>query len=206
MNKREPIKTSKEAIVAYWKKHQDESGMSVDWAEAKERCWRCADERPLERAHIVPAALGGKDEPQNLVLLCKRCHADGPNVADPEIIWDWIRGYGYPFYDQFWKIVGMREYRFIYKHSFGSAVNYIRDHAKILKSETEIEVFIKQRLKKVQENASTHWGQNYWNTATYAGQYRMLIKALAEYLGVDIKCLSDIKNEDTVWWYKDMFL
>lgn len=99
----------------------------------------------------------------------------------------------------------MREYRFIYKHSFGSAVNYIKDHAKISKSDAEIECFIKHKIKKVQENASIHWGQNYWNTATYAGQYRMLIKALAEYLGVDIKSLADIK-EDTVWWYYDMFL
>ena len=26
-------------------------------------------------------------------MLCKRCHADGPNVTDPEIMWDWIKAY-----------------------------------------------------------------------------------------------------------------
>lgn len=31
MAKRESIKTTKEAIVQYWSKHQDESGLSVDW-------------------------------------------------------------------------------------------------------------------------------------------------------------------------------
>ena len=34
MSKREPIKTTKEAIISYWAKHQDECGLSVDWADA----------------------------------------------------------------------------------------------------------------------------------------------------------------------------
>lgn len=29
MSKREPIKTTKEAIISYWAKHQDECGLSV---------------------------------------------------------------------------------------------------------------------------------------------------------------------------------
>lgn len=69
MSKREPIKTTKEAIISYWAKHQDECGLSVDWAEAGERCWRYGCERSLDRCHIVPDSLGGKDEPENLVLL-----------------------------------------------------------------------------------------------------------------------------------------
>lgn len=109
MSKREPIKTTKEAIISYWAKHQDECGLSVDWAEAGERCWRCGCERSLDRCHIIPDSLGGKDEPENLVLLCMRCHADGPNVADQEIMWDWIRAYGVSFYDTFWGCEGMRE-------------------------------------------------------------------------------------------------
>ncbi|MBU5480014.1 HNH endonuclease [Blautia sp. MSJ-19] len=207
MSEKESIKTSKEEIVSYWVKYQDECGLSVDWAEANERCWRCGYKRPLERAHIIPAALGGKDEPQNLVLLCKRCHADGPNVADPEIMWDWIRGYGYPFYDMFWTTMGMKEYRLIYKHSFKNALEFIIDHAKNLKNDEEIEEFIQQRLKKLNDEVSTHWGQNYWNTATYAGKYRMLIKAFGEYMGVDIKRLDEIKGEENKpWWVEDLFL
>ena len=206
VGKREAIKTSKEEIVSYWAQYQDECGMSVDWSEADERCWRCGYKRSLERAHIIPATLGGKDEPQNLVLLCKRCHADGPNVADPEIMWDWIRGYGYPFYDIFWPAMGMKEYRFIYKHSFGNALKFIREHSEKLINDKETEEFIKQRLEKMDNEVSTHWGQNYWNTATYAGQYRMIIKSFAEYMGVDIKRLDEIKeDEKKPWWVHDMF-
>lgn len=86
MSKREPIKTPLSEIIAYWAKHVDECGLSVDWAEAERHCWRCGYERNLQRCHIIPDSLGGKDEPSNLVLLCKRCHAEGPNVTDPEIM------------------------------------------------------------------------------------------------------------------------
>ncbi len=91
---REIIKTSKKEIVDYWFSKVDESGLSVDAAEAHERCWRCGCERSLERCHIIPASLGGEDKPSNLVLLCRRCHLENPNVLDPEIMWDWLRAYG----------------------------------------------------------------------------------------------------------------
>ncbi len=88
MEKRKAIKTTKKQIVDYWMEHADESGLSVDFSEAEQRCWRCGCERGLERCHIVPASRGGEDTPSNFVLLCKRCHLDNPNVADPEIMWD----------------------------------------------------------------------------------------------------------------------
>lgn len=120
--KREPIKTKIEDIVNYWffEKLIEESGLSVDAAEAHERCWRCGCEKNLERCHIVPASLGGKDEPSNLVLLCKRCHIDNPNITDPEIMWDWLRAYAVPLYDTFWDHLGRKEYEFIYHKSFYS--------------------------------------------------------------------------------------
>lgn len=68
----------------------------------------------LERCHIVPDSLGGEDTPSNFVILCRRCHLDNPNVADPEIMWDWLRAYGVPLYDTFWTIQGMDEYKKIY--------------------------------------------------------------------------------------------
>ena len=63
-----------------WEEREDESDLSVDWAEAEEICWRCGCKRKLQRCHIIPDSLGGKDEPSNLVLLCERCHIDAPNV------------------------------------------------------------------------------------------------------------------------------
>lgn len=50
MSKREPIKTTKEAIISYWTKHQDECGLSVDWAEAGERCCRSGDYVGLDKS------------------------------------------------------------------------------------------------------------------------------------------------------------
>ncbi len=35
------IKTTIAEAVDYWSRHQSECGLSVDWAEAHERCWRC---------------------------------------------------------------------------------------------------------------------------------------------------------------------
>ena len=73
-------------------RHEEECGLSVDWAEAHERCWQCGCKRGLQRCHIVPHALGGEDAPSNLVLLCGRCHLDNPNVADTEVMWGLDQG------------------------------------------------------------------------------------------------------------------
>ena len=37
----------------------------------------------LQRCHIVPRSLGGSDEPDNLFLLCKRCHLLTPDYTNP---------------------------------------------------------------------------------------------------------------------------
>ena len=115
MAQRKTIKTTKKQIVNYWVQHVDESDLSVDFSEAEERCWRCGCKRNLERCHIVPDSLGGEDMPSNFVLLCKRCHMDNPNVADPEIMWDWLRAYKVPFYDTFWVVQGAKEYEKLYQ-------------------------------------------------------------------------------------------
>lgn len=117
-NKRKPIKTTKKKIINYWIRIQDECGLSIDWAEANERCWRCGYKAKLQRCHIIPESLGGKDEPANLVLLCTRCHIDAPNVESKTFMWDWIRANGTTLYDTFWKIRAMKEYEFIYGKSF----------------------------------------------------------------------------------------
>ena len=98
---RTKIKTTKKQIVDYWDTHADESDLSIDFSEADKRYWRCGCKRHLQRCHIIPDSLGGKDEPSNFVLLCSRCHLDNPNVADKEIMWDWLKSYAVPFYDTF---------------------------------------------------------------------------------------------------------
>ena len=44
----------------------------------------------LDRCHLVPRTLGGDESPSNLVLLCRRCHRDAPNVGHPTYVLRWI--------------------------------------------------------------------------------------------------------------------
>ena len=44
----------------------------------------------LNRCHIVPAALGGKDEPSNLFLLCEECHMLSPDTTNPANFFRWV--------------------------------------------------------------------------------------------------------------------
>lgn len=166
---RKAIKTTKEEIVNYWAGQVCEGILSVDFSEAHERCWRCGCKRNLERCHIIPNSLGGEDKPENLVLLCKRCHLDNPNVADPEIMWDWLQAYSVPFYDTFWTLQGMKEYEKIYGISFREE---LKNREVTEKERGELEELVKMQFDKV----SVHYGDPYYNVATFAGIFRMVLK------------------------------
>jgi hypothetical protein len=104
-------------MVAYWSQHEEESGLSVDWAEAHERCWACArkkGKRNFERCHIIPSALGGSNSASNLVLLCPRCHKQAPNVSDPSSMWFWLRSRAVPLYGTEWIMRGLEEFEKLY--------------------------------------------------------------------------------------------
>ncbi|MCD2099630.1 HNH endonuclease signature motif containing protein [Rhodococcus qingshengii] len=45
----------------------------------------------LQRCHIVPHALGGSEDVSNLVMLCKKCHGESPDVSDPEFMIEWVK-------------------------------------------------------------------------------------------------------------------
>lgn len=187
MEKRAPIKTTIADAVNYWSKRVDEVGLSVDWSEARSHCWRCGCEKNLERCHIIPHALDGKDEPSNIVLLCKRCHVEGPNVSDTEVMWDWICAYSVPLYETFWSTRGMKEYKFIYGKSIEEDVNEIIRRAGIKMNESELQALINRILIRVEKQCSVHFGQPYLNTATIAGKYRMMIKELAIKYNVNVR-------------------
>ena len=166
--------------MSYWFSRVDESGLSADASEAHERCWRCGYKHRLERCHIIPHSLGGRDEPANLVLLCKRCHAEGPNVADPEIMWDWIKASGTQLYDTFWNIEGMREYELIYGKSAESELQDLGIYGdQGLLSREELNILSEKYARPLMEKISTHYGQPYLNRATVAGICRMVIKEIA---------------------------
>lgn len=114
------LKTTKYQIFDYWKDKAVSGGllkdtpthvkaMVYDWGEPccfgcnkwtnKEihdkdcgtyrKLWGHRSVR-LERAHIIPHALGGSDSPDNIVLLCKECHLESPDTKYPEMFFLWL--------------------------------------------------------------------------------------------------------------------
>lgn len=148
----------------------------------------------MERCHIVPAALGGKGEPSNLVLLCHRCHLDNPNITDSEIMWDWIRAYGIAMYDTFWGSLGMKEYKFIYYKSFYDELDELG-----VENDKDFEQFMKSAIREVFKETSYHFGHPYMNMATCAGMYRMLLKKIAKRYGKELSP-PDYDTPRKPWW------
>lgn len=184
MSKRENIKTTQKQIVEYWSKRINDMDIFVDWSEAEKHCWRCGSPENLQRAHIVPDSLGGFDSPDNLILLCDKCHSEAPNVTDPEIMWDWLTAYNsYRLYS-FETLMALREYEFIYKSSFESDLQYVLKKSKRTRDEFDYSEMKKLIFSKGEET-STHFGQSNINTSTFAGMMRMFLKDLACKYDVD---------------------
>ena len=154
--------TTIKEIADYWADNLDECGLSVDWAEATSLCWRCAHKRNLQRCHIVPRALGGSEEPSNLVLLCAQCHSEAPNVNDPEFMWIWLKAHAAAFYGTYWQLRGFREYAFVYGREPFS------DFKESLMPKVQL------ALQKHFKDTSTHWGQGKVNPATLAWLIRQV--------------------------------
>lgn len=183
MSKRDGIRTKQSEILDYWSTYATKQRINVSWKDAQTHCWRCACKRNLQRCHIVPASLGGKDEPSNYVLLCQACHAEGPNVTDPDVMWDWISAYDAPFDGAFWVLRGLEEYQHIYHHSFEQDVNDMLTCANV--PELTIEE-IKRRYFEAMQQSSIHFGQTYPNSATIAGTFRIFLKSIAKEYGINV--------------------
>lgn len=118
-------KTPISSIVDYWSERVDECDLNIDWPEGEECCWRCGARTNLMRCHIVPRSLGGEDAPDNLVVLCRECHEQGPNVSDREIMWDWLMAYKTEGYISLELEEGFREYEFIYGRSVLDDIRFL---------------------------------------------------------------------------------
>jgi 5-methylcytosine-specific restriction endonuclease McrA len=44
-------------------------------AESEGLCMRCGRKIPLDLVHIIPLSRGGKTERDNLIVVCRVCHA-----------------------------------------------------------------------------------------------------------------------------------
>ena len=164
-NKRPQIHTTKKEIVEYWEARVDEGNLSVDFAEAYDRCWRCGCECTLHRCHIIPHSLGGKDEPSNMVLLCNRCHREAPNIDDAEFFWDWLLAQKASFYDTYWIRRAFTEYKDIYKESIVEIIiNYELNDNTIIN--------LLNYLNTKHPNVAIHFGEGKLNPSTLAGLIR----------------------------------
>lgn len=166
-NRRPKIKTSVNEIIDYWEQREDETDLSVDWLDAHKICWRCGCKRKLQKCHIIPHSLGGKDEPSNLVLLCERCHIDAPNLNSKTFMWDWIRSNSTPFYDTFWFERAKKEYEFIYKKDY--MVELIE---RGLLTPKDYEQYERIPIRE----SSKHFAHPWKNDSTMAGVLRMQLE------------------------------
>lgn len=98
--------TSRHAVALYWAGREGMQRaplLALRLEMAEPACFGCGVEAGgtgsevarwngsgLERAHMTAAALGGEDAPENLMLLCSRCHADAPMVSDPAAMLRWV--------------------------------------------------------------------------------------------------------------------
>ena len=144
-------------IVSFWAKRQDECGLSVVWAEAHERCWRCSRRMRLQFCHITPRSRGGSDEPENIVLLCQRCHREAPNVEDPSFMWFWLRAYAVTCYDTDWIDRGFEEFEKLFKRKPLADVD----------PNFPLEKF-RELLKKYIQKTVVHFGEGRPNPSTVA--------------------------------------
>ena len=165
--------TTIKKIVEYWEARKDETELNVDWADAHERCWRCGYKTKLEKCHIIPKALGGSDQPSNLVLLCIRCHREAPNFPDPNFMWLWIKktpvamAKNYPFaagmYDSYWIVRGFQEYEQMFGRSPLSTI--VCENAE--KADQALQMF-RKLLDEEFKKAKIHWGEGRLNPSTIA--------------------------------------
>lgn len=155
-------------IVDYWKVREDECGFGVDWSEAHERCWRCGYKSRLHRCHIVPRSQGGPYDPSNLVLLCGRCHREGPNINDPRFMWLWLRTTCVPFYDLYWTARGVHEFEKMFGRKPFSSPDFNSQNLKKAK-----------RLMRIEMRKTTiHFGEGRLNPSTIACIFALIEEKL----------------------------
>jgi hypothetical protein len=150
--------TTHRQIVEHWRSMHEDGGLTVDWGDAQERCWRCGNKANLQRCHIVPASLGGADEPANLVLLCARCHREAPNVSDQEFMWQWLRAHAAPLYGIYWSERASREFEFVFKRP---AFSLLDASTRNVNSE-QISAAVAEQMAKT----SMHFGDGSLNIST----------------------------------------
>jgi hypothetical protein len=136
--------TSQEEIRDYWFNSNEQFIKNFDYEDALKICWKCTKTRPLEKCHIIPKSLNGADAPNNLVLLCKECHVQNPNVNDKEYYISWLNKT-----KNYCGLYGTSETIEILKEVISENINSFSVHE-----------FNSEMLKDLFKECSTHFGHN----------------------------------------------
>lgn len=84
----------KDKIRQYWIENGLKRGLDAsryDNACEKDICVCCGlKSSKLQKAHIIPNSRGGNEDVSNLILLCGRCHRESPDIADENILIEWM--------------------------------------------------------------------------------------------------------------------
>lgn len=88
---------SRRQIADYWMGRPDAiekmgyAGTGYDDEFAHDECWACGDAgSKLEKCHVHSRWKGGNDLPENLVILCQRCHVESEDMP-VSTFWDWLK-------------------------------------------------------------------------------------------------------------------
>lgn len=172
-------------IVDYWKHDYRFMKLCLPIDHAVNSCWRCGSKQELQRCHIIPDALGGPSEAANYVILCRRCHAEGPNVKDEDIMFDWIGAYRASFGSDYWTNAALAEYERIYQKSIDDEVrDVLRQFDDAVTFDRAISE-LKLLVNEISTLAVCHFGQTWHNNATLAGLYRIALRQLPSRLGAE---------------------
>lgn len=67
------------------------AGVDVDDEEDLKRLWNSRKvSHELQKAHIIPSALGGDFTPENMFCLCPECHRESPDTIYSQEFFKWI--------------------------------------------------------------------------------------------------------------------
>lgn len=180
--KRRKARTQNERIAEHWRGSAWFQALNIADEQAARCCWRCGSRQDIQRCHIVPDALGGSSEESNLVLLCARCHAEGPNLQDARIMLDWIRSYRNRYEKDFWLDAAMDEYERIYDRRIRDEVENILSKEQIRMGLDKAMCELKLLVNEASIKATFHFGQTWLNNASMAGCFRLALESLPEHL------------------------
>lgn len=173
------------AIFEYWYGKNDLNGNPWIIDPGEKMCFKCGlfdseikkgeslkafwnRQTKLEKAHIVPHALGGSDEPMNIILLCNYCHRECPDTIDYYSNLKWISDNRKPrYFDEINKVISQIDVKTLEKINKISPLEFkellfrsINTHGFEIANST-VEVALKEIVKEVirddnWRNASLH--------------------------------------------------